>query len=219
MPAVDVLAPFPDVALHVVQAPGIWILLCDGLGLSLAGHIEPGHLSHVTGIVTGRAGPASVFPFSFGRQPKVLSGLLGEPSAERVCVPVGHAGCRVVGALVEAGILPAQVGRTAQFVGAGAVPCAAAGFSLGLIAGGFDEGLELGDGDFCFADLKVVVDSDLVDGSFIAGARVRAHHEFTGRDCHQFEFGTTNLDFGLGQRRCQSITEKKKGDYQESWPT
>jgi hypothetical protein len=39
--AQPILAPFPEVSVHVVQAPGVWLLFADRMGLTAAVAVEP----------------------------------------------------------------------------------------------------------------------------------------------------------------------------------
>src|SRR5207245_2743379 len=66
-------APFPHVAMHVVEAPGVGLLDADGRVVALGVAREPGILAQVVDIITerkcgGRAGAAAVLPLRFRRQ-------------------------------------------------------------------------------------------------------------------------------------------------------
>src|SRR5208283_2702727 len=65
-------APFPDIAVHVVQAPGVRFLLADRGILALGVALEPGVVLQVIGLVAERPGsdgsrPAGIFPFCLRR--------------------------------------------------------------------------------------------------------------------------------------------------------
>src|SRR5207249_2618269 len=69
-----VLTPFPDVAVHVVETPGIRSFLADGRVVALGVARKPGVVAEQRRVVAerirrGRAGPAGVFPLGLGRQP------------------------------------------------------------------------------------------------------------------------------------------------------
>src|SRR5882724_11989574 len=68
-----VVAPLPNVAVHIVETPGIWFLLANGVGGSFAVVQIPNVLIGVFGVVAeaekiGRSGAAGVFPLRFRRQ-------------------------------------------------------------------------------------------------------------------------------------------------------
>lgn len=69
---VDVVAPFPDVAEQVVQAPGIGCQLADGLGGAAGIAFVPGDRVEVAVTHARGAGAAGVFPFGFGRQAEAI---------------------------------------------------------------------------------------------------------------------------------------------------
>src|SRR5262249_29656876 len=72
MPAI--LAPLPDVAVHVVEVPGVRLLLADGRIFALRVGLVPGVGAELLRLVAeavftvARAGPAGVFPLRLGRQ-------------------------------------------------------------------------------------------------------------------------------------------------------
>src|SRR5687767_6145049 len=45
-----VVAPFPDVSMHIVKAPGVWFLLADGVGGAVAILESPGEFIREGGI-------------------------------------------------------------------------------------------------------------------------------------------------------------------------
>src|SRR5437867_4013262 len=70
---VEVVAPFPHVAGHVVEAPRIRLLLTDWPGMSARVLVEPRVVAQLRRTVSeeicGRgAGPAGILPFGLGRQ-------------------------------------------------------------------------------------------------------------------------------------------------------
>jgi len=80
-----ILAPFPDVTVHIVQTPSIWRFLTYRMCLLLR---EPPMLPQRPRVVTRRPrrrgpGPARVLPLRLGRQVKRLAFLLRQPRAER----------------------------------------------------------------------------------------------------------------------------------------
>src|SRR5262245_64838727 len=89
-------APLRDVAVHVVQAPGVGLLLADLLGRPLGVALEPGVLSQLARIVAEvigrrRAGPAGPLPLGLGRQTIDLARLLRQPTAILHAAVVGDA--------------------------------------------------------------------------------------------------------------------------------
>ena len=82
--AIPVIAPLPDVAVHVVKAPVIGQLLTYRLRPVLRRRLEPGVTRQIP-LVVGRAvllipaGPARVFPFRLGRQPIAAQGEVALP--------------------------------------------------------------------------------------------------------------------------------------------
>ena len=78
---VPIRAPLKDVAMHVVQTPGIWFLLADSVRPLLAIVECPGILPK-EGFVVAKAeyclgsGPTGVFPFRFRREANRHAALL-----------------------------------------------------------------------------------------------------------------------------------------------
>ncbi len=82
-------APFPDVAMHVVQAEGVCFLLLDRMSFPEGVLGKPAELVEMFGIVRnggwnaigrahakrpGRAGPAGIFPFRLGGESPLVTG-------------------------------------------------------------------------------------------------------------------------------------------------
>ena len=89
-------APFGDVAVHVVEAPGVGLFLADFLILQIAVVAEPRVFAEFRGVITegvsgGRSGAAGVFPLGFGRQAIEVAGLCAEPLAIFVGGMLRHA--------------------------------------------------------------------------------------------------------------------------------
>ena len=64
--------PFNDITIHIVEAPGIRLLLAHLLIFEITVLLEPGVLAELARIISeeiavGCAGATSVFPFGFGR--------------------------------------------------------------------------------------------------------------------------------------------------------
>ncbi len=114
-------APLGDVAVHVVQAPGIGLLLADLLGL--LGVVDvPGVLAELLGVVAPGvgglgAGAAGVFPLGLGGQAIDLAGLLGEPAAVFHRGVVGDADDRLAVAAEAEGLVGVGRGRAGDGVG------------------------------------------------------------------------------------------------------
>ena len=66
-------APFPDVAVHVVEAKGVGLLLADGVGHSTAITPHPSKLAQMGVVaeweVVGISRAAGIFPLRLGRKP------------------------------------------------------------------------------------------------------------------------------------------------------
>src|SRR5207302_789 len=72
--AVPVVAPLPDVAVHVEEVPAVGRFLTYRLGLALRMRLEPGVVRQLgfaiaETILAGSAGAAGIFPFGLGGQP------------------------------------------------------------------------------------------------------------------------------------------------------
>ncbi len=93
--------PFADVAVDVVEAPGVRFLAADLRVLEVGGVVEvPGVLLQLACVVakevSGRGpGPGSVFPFGLGGQAVKVAGLGAEPLAVLVRGVLCHADGRV----------------------------------------------------------------------------------------------------------------------------
>src|SRR5580692_3897584 len=121
-------APLHDVAVHVVQAPGVRLLGADFVGRALLVQFIGGILA-VPGVIVefGRivaetvsglaAGAAGVFPLGLGRQAVGLAGLLREPFAIPHGRVVRHADGRVLLALVAVGFVDVGRRRAGDAVG------------------------------------------------------------------------------------------------------
>src|SRR5205807_1225654 len=84
---VPVGRPLEGVAMHVVEAPGIGLLLADRVRLESGVPSEPGVLNQVLVVVAEAelalcAGPAAVFPLGFRGQGVLLALFLAEPIAK-----------------------------------------------------------------------------------------------------------------------------------------
>src|SRR5205807_2397098 len=89
--AEEILNEFPDVAVHVVNAPGIRQLLTAGMELAARVAAVPADLVQIgDGVATvvsrGRAGPARIFPLRLGRQLHRPTRLFAEFLAELLCI-------------------------------------------------------------------------------------------------------------------------------------
>jgi len=71
---VDVPAPFPRVAQHVVQTPGVGLLTADLMNPLLRIAAVPGDVVKKSVARSGRPGAAGMLPFRFGRQPVAVRG-------------------------------------------------------------------------------------------------------------------------------------------------
>jgi len=110
LPKGRILAPFPNIAVHVVDAPSIGLKTCYGRGKGKAiiggyglripsrKHLYSGSIRDVgdfrnffgfiaVGVKRGRASPASVFPLCLARQSVRCILLQAEPSTK--CVGIG----------------------------------------------------------------------------------------------------------------------------------
>src|SRR5262249_35065022 len=68
--AMPVLHPFPDIAMHVIEAPGIRLLLPHRMGLLPGVAVMPGMPPQIAGVVTkavgcARPGPRRILPLGF----------------------------------------------------------------------------------------------------------------------------------------------------------
>ena len=117
VPIKPVLAPFPHIAVHVVQAPGIWRLLTHGMrrpsALALNHACSFNAASSSVPVPRRRCpGPAGVLPLGLGRQPIHRAGRLllrqfAQLAAERRClVPIDFSTGRVGSPLNLLGLLP-----------------------------------------------------------------------------------------------------------------
>ncbi len=87
--AVPVVAPLPDVTVHVVEAPAIGPLPADRLRLALRMRLEPGVLRQLAvgvaeAVFPGAAGAAGVLPLRLGRQPVAVGVEVALPGGQVV---------------------------------------------------------------------------------------------------------------------------------------
>ena len=200
--------PFGDVAVDIVQAPGIGKFLADFFVAAVAVVEVPGVLAEfgfvvAKGIGSVRAGAAGIFPFGLGRQAVVVAGFGAEPAAIHAGGVVGHADGR------EAFLAHAE-----RHVGVG-LRGASEGVGVLIVFGGLDvenfaavdverehEDFEFVPGDFAFAKPEGI-ELNFVLGAFVrlaAGLGVGAtHREFAAGDGKYVEGGIGVVDgFGVG---------------------
>src|SRR5207245_457002 len=101
-------------AVHVIQAPGVRLLLANLVRQVLGVLVVPGIVVQLGRIVaeevgSGRAGPARIFPLGLGREAVGFAGLDREPAAILHGRMVGHAEHRLTFAAVAVGLI--DVGR------------------------------------------------------------------------------------------------------------
>ena len=160
---IDVLYPFPHVAAHVVQAPGIGLLGGDRVGRLAAvacRFCEPAIPADAVQIVAAavfllRPRAAGVFPFRFTRQAVLFPGLGVERLDECLGIVPVHLLHRAI------------VAAVAELAGVVAHEC----FPLALR-------------DFGLAYCKGAADGYAVHGHFVWLALARAHVETPRRDHH-----------------------------------
>ena len=84
---IGVEGPLTDVAVHVVEAPGVGLLGADFLVGEVGVVSMPGVFVDLGGVISEGigglgAGPAGVFPLCFGGETVVVAGVSREPLAE-----------------------------------------------------------------------------------------------------------------------------------------
>ena len=104
---VGVDGPFGDVAMHVIEAPGVGLFEAHFLVGEVAVVDEPGILRELRDIVAegvggGGSGAAGVFPFCFGGEAVEVSRLGGEPLAKFGGGVIGHVHRGVLGSVRKA---------------------------------------------------------------------------------------------------------------------
>jgi len=208
----QILHPFPDVAVHIVEAPGIGLFAGDRMRPVDRVPSAPGHLVQGAGVVTGGCCSAGIFPFRFGRQANVTAGLFAEPPAECDCiVPANmrHGFCFRLGKPAET-----PVGKDLVAPPFISMQGPAFFFCVGHIAGGFCEQVELFEGDFRCLHVVAVVDGDLVRGQFIRhighididiGA---SHGERAGLDANKVKLDTID-----GECKCRRLLAVVAGGF------
>ena len=77
VPTIPVLAPFPRIPLHIMQAPLVWFLLAHRVGLAQTVRVIPGVFLKFCLVVAETkprlaARPAGIFPFRLGREPALV---------------------------------------------------------------------------------------------------------------------------------------------------
>ncbi len=103
----EIESPFVGVAVHVVESPWVRFFLADGVIFENGIAFVPGMIVEEFGVISegvsgGGASAAGVFPFCFGGESVVVSGLSGEPFAKFGGGVLGDADGWVVGLIVSA---------------------------------------------------------------------------------------------------------------------
>src|SRR5262249_408084 len=90
--AIPVMAPLPDIAVHLAQSPTVEQLLTHRPGFASRMRLEPGiarqlGLGVAETIFAGAAGATGIFPFRLGRETVTLGVEVAFPGLEVVCGP------------------------------------------------------------------------------------------------------------------------------------
>src|SRR5262249_31361953 len=163
---IAVLHPFPNIAVHIVEAESIGLFLANGMWLAAGVRVAPGIFAERRYIVSERIAcrgsrPCRVLPFGLGQQPIGLAGDSRKPRN------------------IADGVVPTDINHR--------LPTAppAAGTYVRVAVAMSCAGVPLIESQFELADSKGVGDRDLVDRAFITDAahfiRWRSHHKFTRR--------------------------------------